>query len=142
MYVEKVEIKQVSLGYYKQGVYVISDENGLWFEKMDESPRTFKTPSAAIAFLRIACEKYKGAGYLVTMPKGNIKALGSATEEKLDEDLYGPHVWSKKNSITISDKSGNYDIYKCYYCGKEEKSFGLTGHSYKTGTCPKNINQQ
>jgi hypothetical protein len=137
---EKVEIKQVSLGYRLQGVYVISDEEGHFFEKMDETPRTFKTPSAALTFLKNACEKYKGAGFIVAMPKGDIKYIGKAIEDQLDEDKYGPHVWSKKNMVTIIERDGgNYDIYRCQFCGKEEKSYGITGHSPKSGTCEKNV---
>jgi hypothetical protein len=137
---EKVEIKQVSLGYKKIGVYAISDENGHLFEKMDESPRTFKTPSAAIAFLKSACEKYKGAGFIITMPKGDVKYVGQAIEESLDESKFGPHIWSKKNAMTIIERDGgSYDIYKCKFCGKEEKSYGITGHSPKSGTCEKNV---
>jgi hypothetical protein len=136
---EKVEIKQVSLGYRLQGVFVIADEEGHFFEKMDETPRTFKTSSAAVTFLKNACEKYKGAGFIILMPNGKTKYVGKAIEEALDENKFGPHVWSKKNGATLLDGMNSYDIYICNYCRKEEKSYGLSGHSVKSGTCSKNI---
>ena len=129
-----VEIKQVSLGWDKQGVFVISD-NGQYFEKPDETFRTFVNPSGAIAFLKRACKKYPNLNYVVTMPDGKEKVIG---EIELDENKFGPHEWSKKNSMTIIENGGSYDIYICRFCHKEEKAYGLSGHSIRSGTCKNN----
>jgi hypothetical protein len=36
-----------------------------------------------------------------------------------------PHDFQKKNLVTISDRTGHYDLYKCSKCGIEGKRYGL-----------------
>jgi len=36
-----------------------------------------------------------------------------------------PHDFQKKNLVTISDRTGHYDLYKCSKCGIEGKRFGF-----------------
>lgn len=136
---ERVTIKQMSLGIHKQGVYVLQGSNGEYYYTEREEIRSYKAASGAISFLERACAKYPGLGYIVILPSGKEKAIGSAKEYLLDDTKYGPHEWHKKNIMTqIERGGGSYDIYYCTFCGKEEKSYGLGGHSAKSGTCKDN----
>lgn len=47
------------------------------------------------------------------------------------------HVWDKKNPITIVDKSGAYDIYKCKKCGIESKSKTIGFLKFETNSLVK-----
>lgn len=137
---KSIEIKQGSFGYYKQGVYYIVE--GEAFRDQHDNVRTFKTVSSAVSWLRKVCKQYPGTGYIVTKPDGSKILLGAAIEEALDETVYGPHVWHKKNLVTLMDKSGSYDIYECEYCRITEKSHGLSGHSVRSGSCVKNLKEK
>ena len=41
--------------------------------------------------------------------------------------------WGKVNLVTISDKTGLYDLYKCEDCGYKEKCYGFQ----RSRKCPK-----
>lgn len=45
------------------------------------------------------------------------------------------HDWEKKNLVTIFNKKGSYDLYRCQSCGAEVKRFSLEGYELK-GICP------
>ncbi len=119
------------------GKFAIQDEDGEFFYNTRDEVRAFKIPSDATWFLKEACDKNPGMGFIATLPTGKVKYIGEAMSEE-EEERYGPHSWNKKNLVTLSDTSGMYDIYMCQYCHKEERSYGLSGHSQRSGVCKKN----
>ena len=119
--------------------YVISEDNtNEIFSDEYGKPRTYKSPSGAIAFLRRACERFSSLSYQIEMPDKKIRFIGNV-EDILSENDFGPHTWDKRNLTTIMERGGrSYDMYRCSHCGKEEKAYGLSGHLRHTGVCPKN----
>jgi hypothetical protein len=45
-------------------------------------------------------------------------------KQRIEIDTF-PHDFQKKNLVTISDRTGHYDLLKCSKCGIEGKRFGL-----------------
>ena len=115
--------------------FVISSDGEL-FEKEDGSIRKFKSQTGAILFLQSVCKKYPTIVYQATLPSGEIRQIGEATTPKPESERR-PHQWSKANLTTLHSGGSSYDVYRCRFCGREEKAYGLNGHARKSGDCPK-----
>lgn len=109
--------------------YCIFDDEG-WFLDEQGQARTYSRPSGATTFLRRT-----GYPWIVKMPSG--RTIYVNCDNPALGERFGPHSWHKKNAITIIDKSGAYDIWRCGLCNKEEKRYGLAGRP-PGGTCRKN----
>lgn len=127
---EKVRIERVGHKQYWVYSFIAEehfiDENGLH--------REWRTPGGPMRFLKAICRKYPSIGYDVVRLDGSVVHIGKV---ELDPDKFGPHDWRKRNLVTISDRSGLYDLWGCKLCGEEEKRYGLSGRPFG-GECPKN----
>lgn len=45
-----------------------------------------------------------------------------------DQPVSRLHEWRKQNSMTIVDRAGMHDVYRCDVCGITGKRFGLNEH--------------
>ena len=118
----KVEVKQYGYDFGIVGA------DGEWFMNHKNQKRLYTKPGSAIAFL-----KRTGYAWIVKMPSGRTSFVNC--EETKNE--LGPHWWSKKNLVTLENKHGFYDVWKCDQCHKERKRYGLSGKP-TPGYCKKN----
>lgn len=125
-YIETVEVKPFGC----LGRYCIIDSEGDWFYDHYDNARTYKRPGNAVEFLRRS-----GYPWIVKMPSG--RTLYVNCDNPKDAEGLGPHMWRKKNVVTISDQSGLYDIWRCELCSKETRRYGLSGYP-PDGNCKKN----
>jgi hypothetical protein len=130
------EVEKVTVVPY-QGRFAIQDEDGGFYYTNQDKIRVFAVASDATYYLKGVCEKCPSLGYVVTLPSGKKRYLGTALPPE-EEGKYGPHIWEKNNLVTISDSTGLYDIYICIHCGIKEKTYGLHGHRSQRGLCKKN----
>lgn len=100
-------------------------------EQLMEDPRT---KDAAVKGLRAAADKLQEdalhAGDPCHACEGADRCkLHEPRDGCLDEilaaDQEGRHEWEKVNLVTVKDKGGMHDKYKCRKCGKTHKCYGL-----------------
>lgn len=115
MNAEKVEVRI----WGSHDRYCIFGDDG-WFVDEWGDARTYSRPSGATAFLRRT-----GYPWIVKMPSG--RTLYINCDDPSLEEKRGHHVWHKKNLVTIHDRTGMYDIWRCDTCGEEKKRYGLSG---------------
>lgn len=128
------EIPQVEVRPFGwSGRFCIFDDTDGWFLDKRDNARTYTRPGSAVTFLRRT--EYP---WIVKMPSG--RTLYVNCDDPANKERWGPHSWGKANLVTMSDRSGMYDVWECAHCHVQKKRYGLAG-SPALGVCKKNPRQ-